>query len=181
MLTSFSQGNEIMQKTRLPQQADLDDTIQKLASSPYGMKEGAPVYFGNWSKEKVLNFLTELLEGERIGVGAFAAIGRAADLHVADLIFESELAQGAICLLLRKEIAIRGGTDAVGSEGTIAMLCVKYSPPRLIAFASCNQSRLADMIEEAVLNIFDSKLNAKLMYLLLLHRKQVEQLKSLLN
>jgi hypothetical protein len=34
------------------------------------------------------------------------------------------------------------------------------------------------MIEEAVLNIFDSKLNAKLMYLLLLHRKQVEQLET---
>ena len=35
------------------------------------------------------------------------------------------------------------------------------------------------MIEEAVLNIFDSKLNAKLMYLLLLHRKQVELLETL--
>ena len=36
------------------------------------------------------------------------------------------------------------------------------------------------MIEEAILNIFDSKLNAKLVYLLLLHRKQVEQLETLL-
>ena len=35
------------------------------------------------------------------------------------------------------------------------------------------------MIEEAVLNIFDSKLNTKLMYLLLLHRKQVELLETL--
>jgi hypothetical protein len=51
---------------------------------------------------------------------------------------------------------------------------------RVIAFASCNQTRLADMIEEAVLNIFDSKLNEKLMYLLL-HRKQVEQLETLLT
>jgi hypothetical protein len=39
---------------------------------------------------------------------------------------------------------------------------------------------LADTIEEAVLNILDSELNAKLMYLLLLHRKQVEQLEALL-
>jgi hypothetical protein len=36
------------------------------------------------------------------------------------------------------------------------------------------------MMEDAVLNIFDSDLNAKLMYLLLLHRKQVEQLETLL-
>src|SRR6478672_7813719 len=101
-----------MQKSRLPQQADLDEAIQKFASSPCGMNEGDPVYFGYWSKEELLNFLKELLESERIGVKAFAAIGRAADLHVADLVFESELAQGAICLLLKKEIAMRGETDA---------------------------------------------------------------------
>ena len=52
---------------------------------------------------------------------------------------------------------------------------------RTITFARCNQTRLADMIERAVLNIFDSKLNAKLMYLLLLHRKQVEQLDTFLT
>ena len=46
----------------------------------------------------------------------------------------------------------------------------KVQPPA-ITFARCNQIRLSVMIEEAVLNIFDSKLNAKLMYLLLLHRK----------
>jgi hypothetical protein len=169
-----------MQKARLPQQADLDDTIQKLASSSCGMNEGDPIYFGYWSKEEVLNFLKELLEGERIGIKAFAAIGRAADLHVAGLIFESELAQGAICLLLKKEIAMRGGIDAVRSKNTIAMPSAKCSLQRVIAFASCNQTRLADMMEDAVLNIFDSDLNAKLMYLLLLHRKQVEQLETLL-
>jgi hypothetical protein len=145
------------------------------------MNEGDPVYFGYWSREEVLNFLKQLLESERIGVKAFAAIGRAADLHVADLVFESELAQGAICVLLKKEIAKRGGTDAVRIKNTTAMPSVKCSLQRVIAFASCNQTRLADMIEEAVLNIFDSKLNAKLMYLLLLHRKQVEQLETLLT
>jgi hypothetical protein len=180
-LTSFSQGNEIMQKAPLPQQADLDNTSQKFASSPCAMNESDPVYFGYWSKEEVLNFLKELLESERIAIKAFAAIGRAADLHVADLVFESELAQGAICVLLKKEIAMRGGADAVRSKNTTARPGVKCSLQRVIAFASCNQTRLADMIEEAVLNIFDSKLNAKLMYLLLLHRKQVEQLETLLT
>ena len=38
---------------------------------------------------------------------------------------------------------------------------------------------LADMIEDAIVDIFDSKLNAKLIYLLLLHRKQVEQLEAI--
>ena len=92
----------------------------------------------------------------------------------------SELAQGAICVLLKKEIAARGGSDAVRLKNTTAMPGVKCSLQRVVAFASCNQARLADMIEEAVLNIFDSKLNAKLVYLLLLHRKQVEQLETLL-
>jgi hypothetical protein len=167
LLISFSRGNEIMQKVRLSQQAEIN--------------ECDPVYFGYWSKEEVLNFLTKLLERERIGVKAFAAIGRAADLHVADLVFESELAQGAICVLLKKEIARRGGSDAVRSKTTTPMPTAKCSLPRVIAFASCNQIRLADTIEEAVLNIFDAKLNAKLMYLLLLHRKQVEQLDTLLT
>jgi hypothetical protein len=167
LLISFSRGNEIMQKVRLPHQA--------------GINEGDPVYFGYWSKEEVLNFLKELLERERIGVKAFAAIGRAADLHVADLVFESELAQGAICVLLKKEIAMRGGTDAVRSSKTTPMPSVKCSLQRVIAFASCNQTRLADSVEDAVLNIFDSRLNAKLLYLLLLHRKQVEQLETLLT
>ena len=91
-----------MHKARLPRQVNLDDTVQTLASSPRGMSEADPAYFGYWSKEEVLNFLKDLLESERIGVKAFAAIGRAADLHVADLVFESELAQGAICVLLKK-------------------------------------------------------------------------------
>jgi hypothetical protein len=169
-----------MQKARLPQQTDLHETIQNFTSSPCGMSEGDPAYFGYWSKEEVLNFLKELLESERIGVKAFVAIGRAADLHVADLVFESELAQAAICVLLKKEIVMRGGTDAVRGKNATAMPSVKWSLQRVIAFASCNQTRLADMIEEAVLSIFDSKLNAKLMYLLLLHRKQVEQLETLL-
>jgi len=58
---------------------------------------------------------------------------------------------------------------------------VECSLRRMIAFAIRNQARLADLIEDAVLNIFDSKLNAKLMYLLLLHRKQVEQLETFLT
>jgi hypothetical protein len=133
-----------------------------------------------WSKEEVLNFLKELLAIERIGARAFAEIGRAADLHIADLVFDSEIAQGAICVLLKKEIAARGGRDVLRLKNTTAMPGVQCSFQRVVAFASCNQIRLADMIEEAVLSIFDSKLNAKLVYLLLLHRKQVEQLETLL-
>ena len=168
-----------MHKARLPRQVDLDDTVQTLASSPRGMSEADPAYFGYWSKEEVLNFLKDLLESERIGVKAFAAIGRAADLHVADLVFDSELAQGAICVLLKKEIAKRGGARTSRQKTTAPMPSPKCSLQRTVTFARDNQTRLADMIEEAILNIFDSKLNAKLMYLLLLHRKQVEQLETL--
>lgn len=170
-----------MQKARLPRQAGLYETSQKFASSRSGMSERDPAYLGYWSKEEILNFLKELLESERVGVKAFAAIGRGVDLHVANMIFESELGQGAICVLLKKEIALRGGIDAVRGKTTTAMPDANCSFQRVIAFASGNQTRLATMIEEAVLNIFDSKLNAKLMYLLLLHRKQVEQLETLLT
>ena len=167
-----------MRKAWSPRQVDLDDTVQKF--TPCGMSERDPAYFGYWSKEEVLQFLKDLLESERIGTKAFAAIGRAADLHVADLVFESELAQGAICVLLKKEIAVRGGAHTPRQKSTAVMLNPKCSFQRTITFARGNQTKLSDMIEEAVLNIFDSKLNAKLMYLLLLHRKQVEQLETLL-
>lgn len=131
----------------------------------------------------MLQFLTDLLEAERIGTKAFAAIGRVADLHIADLAFESELAQGAICVLLKKEIAARGGASSLrqSQTKTVAMPTSRATLENLITFASFNQTRLSDMIEQAVLNIFDSRLNAKLMYLLLLHRKQVEQLENFLT
>ena len=164
-----------MQKAR-----NLDNAIQEPTDSPSGINAGDVVYLGYWSKEEVLRFLKELLEIERMGARAFAEIGRAIDLHTADLVFDSELAQGAICVLLKKEIAAREGSCALRLKNITGIPGVKCSLQRVISFASCNQAGLADMIEEAVLNIFDSKLNAKLMYLLLLHRKQVEQLETLL-
>lgn len=170
-----------MNKARPQRQADLDDAVQKFASSPCGVSYGDPTYFGYWSGEEVLQFLKDLLESERVGAKAFAAIGRAADLHIAELVFESELAQGAICVLLKKEIAARGGADVPRQKNTAVLPNPKCSLQRTITFARSNQTRLADLIEEAVLNIFDSKLNAKLMYLLLLHRKQVEQLETFLS
>ena len=147
------------------------------------MSEADPAYFGYWSKAEMLHFLKELLETERIGIRAFAAIGRAADVYVADLAFESELAQGAICVLLKKEIVARGGADSLrpSQRNVVALPNPKSGLQRTITFARCNQTRLADMIEQAVLNTFDPKLNAKLMYLLLLHRKQVEQLETFLT
>ena len=168
-----------MHKAPLPQQFDVDDTVQTLASSPRGMSEADPAYFGYWLKEEVLKFLKDLLETERIGLKAFAAIGRATDLRVADLVFETELAQGAICVLLKKEIAKRGGARTARRKIAAPVPKPKRSLQHTVAFAHDNQIGLADMIEEAVLNIFDSKLNAKLMYLLLLHRKQVELLETL--
>ena len=169
-----------MHKARLLRQPDLVGIVQKSAFFPSGTGEADPANSGYWSKEKVRDFLEDLLETERIGIRAFAAIGRAADVHIADLAFESELAQGAICVLLKKEIAARGGPKRSRPIKTnvLAMPHPKSSLQRMITFARCNQTKLSDMIEQAVLNTFDSKLNAKLVYLLLLHRKQVEQLET---
>ncbi|QOZ55408.1 hypothetical protein XH90_31585 [Bradyrhizobium sp. CCBAU 53338] len=147
------------------------------------MSEADPAYFGYWSREEVLQFLRDLLETEHIGAKAFASIGRVADIHLADVAFESELAQGAICVLLKKEIVARGGADSLrqSQKKTVTMANPTSSLQRTITSACWNQTRLSDMIEQAVLNIFDSQLNAKLMYLLLLHRKQVEQLEAFLT
>lgn len=167
-----------MQKDPLRQKPDLDDSILKFSSSRHKIHDEA-FYFGYWPREEVLVFLKQLLALERTGAKAYADIGRAADIHTADIVFESELAQGAISVLLKKEIAIRGGTDTFQRRAISTTPGAKFNLHQTIAFALTNQSRLAEMIEEAVLNIFDSKLNAKLMYLLLLHRKQVEHLKTL--
>src|SRR5690349_15813324 len=98
-----------MRKARLQRQTNLqtnlDEAVRKGASSPCAVSESDPLSFGYWSREEVLKFLKDLLETERVGLTAFAAVGRVADLRVADLFLGSELAQGAICLLLRKEIA----------------------------------------------------------------------------
>jgi hypothetical protein len=170
-----------MRKAHLPRQAFPDATVRKPTPAPCGMSEADPAYFGYWSEEEMLHFLKDLLEAERIGIKAFAAIWRAADLRVADLVFESELAQGAICVLLKKEIVARGGADMLRRKSPAAMTSPKCSLQRAVTFACHHQLGLSNMIEDAVLNIFDSKLNAKLMYLLLLHRKQVEQLEALLS
>jgi hypothetical protein len=143
------------------------------------MNENDPAYFGYWSREEVLKFLEDLLQAERTGLSAFSAVGRVVDLRVADLAFESELAQGAICVLLRKEIARRGKIRAIRQMTAHDAPMQKRDLHDTVAFARNNQIRLADMIEEAVLNILDAKLNAKLMYLQLLHRKQVELLETL--
>ena len=69
------------------------------------MHEVDPSYLGYWSKDEIVAFLKSLLERERIGTRAFADIGNAANLRIADLILESELDQGSICIQLQKEIA----------------------------------------------------------------------------
>ncbi|MCK1626785.1 hypothetical protein IVA98_27260 [Bradyrhizobium sp. 160] len=170
-----------MSKSWLPQQAHSDDTIQQFAPTPRKMNDADPGCFGYWSKEEIMSFLKLLLDSERIGITAYAAIGRAADSHLADIAFEAELGQGAICVLLKKELVARGGANILRRNTTIALPSTDCSLRRRIAFASHNQIKLADMLEDAILNIFDSKLNAKLMYLLLLHRKQVEQLETLVT
>ncbi|UPK31203.1 hypothetical protein [Bradyrhizobium sp. 195] len=168
-----------MRKARVPQQTNADVTIRQFAPSPLKANALGSSYFGYWSKEEILRFLKHLLDGEHIGLTAYAAIGRAACTHLADLALEAEMGQGAICILLRKEIAARGGTGMLRAKAADAIPNIDCSLRSRIRFASRNQAMLADMIEDAVVDIFDSKLNAKLIYLLLLHRKQVEQLEAI--
>ena len=145
------------------------------------MHEVDPSYLGYWSKEEIVAFLKSLLAQERIGTRAFADIGQAANLRIADLILESELDQGSICILLQKEIAKRGAAVTAPRKRPTNERRLKLSLEQAVASAKSNQTALVQTIEEAVLNIFDSELNSHLMKILQLHRKQIEQLKTLLS
>jgi hypothetical protein len=168
-----------MRKARVPQLTNTDVTIRQFAPSPSKANAPDASYFGYWSGEEILRFLKQLLDGEQVGLTAYAAIGHAACTQLADLALEAEMGQGAICILLRKEIAARGGTGMPRAKAADAIPNIDSSLRSRIRFAGRNQAMLADMIEDAVVDIFDSKLNAKLIYLLLLHRKQVEQLEAI--
>jgi hypothetical protein len=163
------------------QHTNLADTIRKYASSPCWMHEVDSSYLGYWSQEEVLVFLKSLLERERMGTKAFSDIGQAADLHTADLILETELAQASICVLLQKEIATRGAAAPAPLKRSTNERHIKCSLKYAIASATANQAELVQTIEQAVLNILDSELNSHLMKMLQLHRKQIEQLKTLLT
>ena len=103
-------------------------------------------------------FLKSLLERERIGTKAFADIGHAADLRIADLILESELDQGSICILLQKEVAKRGATVTAPHKRPTDERRAQFSLEQAVASARSHQTELVQMIEKAVLNIFDFRL-----------------------
>jgi hypothetical protein len=157
------------------------DTVRECSSSPCWMHEVDPSYLGYWSKEEIVAFLKSLLERERIGTRAFADIGRAADLRIADLILESELDQGSICILLQKEIAKRGATVTAPHKRPTDERRAKFSLEQAVASARSHQTELVQTIEKAVLNILDSNLNSHLMKMLQLHRMQIQQLETLLT
>jgi hypothetical protein len=171
--------NRAMHKTQ-SRNTSLVDAVRECSSSPCWMHEVDPGYFGYWSKEEVAVFLTTLLERERIGTRALADIGHAADPRIADLILESELDQGSICVLLQREIAKRGATVAAGKRPTSEPRA-RLNLEQAVASARSHQTDLIHTIEEAVPNIFNSELNSHLRKMLQLHRKQVEQLEILLT
>ena len=169
-----------MDKAQSQQPANLVDTVQNYSSPACWMHEVDPGYLGYWSEEEVVAFLEVLLEQERGGTKAFANIGQAADLQISDLILESELDQVEICVLLKEEIAVRRTAVAAPRERMTNEHRTKCSLERAIAFATTNQAGLVQAIEEAVPNILDAELNSHLKRMLQLHRKQIEQLKTLL-
>jgi hypothetical protein len=183
IIVALSQGDAIVQRASLHRQAHSNNAIQRLPSAPHMMNtdDAGRIGLDYWSRKDVLHFLEQLLENESIGVAAYAAIGRTAAPEVADLAFESELAQGAICILLKKEIFARGEADIPRRKMTGGIANLDGDIRRMVEFASRNQAGLADIIEEAVLSISDSELNEKLVYLLLLHRKQAEQLETFIS
>jgi len=170
-----------MGKAELQQPTNTGDTVHDYSSPACWMHEVDPGYLRYWSREEVLVFLKSLLEQERGGTKAFANIGQAANLKIADLILGSELDQGEICVLLQKEIAMRGGAVAVPRKRLTNEHRTKCSLEHAIAFATANQTELVQAIEHAVPNIFDAELSSHLNRMLQLHRKQLERLKTLFH
>jgi hypothetical protein len=168
-----------MNKVQSRERTGIFDTPREYSSSPCSMHEVDPSYPGYWSRAEVVNFLKSLLEQERIGTKAFADIGYAADLHVADLILESELDQGSICILLESEIAKKGAVVPIRRKRPTHERRVKFTLERAVVSARSNQADLLQTIEDAVRNIFDSELNSLLATMMQLHRKQIAQLETL--
>jgi hypothetical protein len=159
----------------------LIDTMRESSSSPCWMHEVDPGYFGYWSHEEVIAFLKSLLERERAGAKAFTNISQLAEPRIADLILEAELDQVSICILLHKEITRRGATArAAKNKRLVNERRMNFGIEQAVASATSNQAELVQMIEAAILNILDGNLNSHLMKVLRLHRKQIEQLKTLL-
>jgi hypothetical protein len=143
------------------------------------MHEVDPGYLGYWSREEVVVFLKSLLEQERVGTKAFADIGYAADLRVADMTLESELDQGSICILIESEIAKKGAVVPARRKRPIHERRVRFTLEQAVASARSNQADLLQTIEDAIRNIFDSELNSLLVAMIHLHRKQMTQLEIL--
>jgi len=138
-----------------------------------------PNYFGYWADNDVLTFLNMLLERERLGSKAFAAIGRAADLETADSILDAELTQASLCVLLRQAIESRGATAVAPREPTTDNILARPSLEQAISFAINNQAKLVEALEEGTLKVVDSDLRSTLAEMLQRHRQQIEQLNLL--
>jgi hypothetical protein len=168
-----------MNKVQSRERTGIFDTPREYSSSPWSMHEVDPSYRGYWSRAELVTFLKLLLEQERIGTRAFADIGYAADLHVADLILESELDQGSICILLESEIAKNGAVVPTRRKRPTHERRVKFTLGQAVASARYNQADLLQTIEDALRNIFDAELSSLLVTMMQLHRKQVAQLEIL--
>jgi hypothetical protein len=165
-----------MNKAQSWERTGILDTPREYSSSPCSMHEVDPSYLGYWSRAEVVAFLKSLLEQERIGTKAFADIGYAANLRVADLTLESELDQGSICILLESEIAKKGAVVPARRKRPIHERRVRFTLEQAVASAISNQADLLQTIEDAIRNIFDSELNSLLVTMIHLHRKQIAQL-----
>jgi hypothetical protein len=168
-----------MNKVQSREQTTIFDTHRECSSSACSMNEVDPSYLGYWSSAEVAVFLKSLLEQERIGTKAFADIGYAADLRVADLILESELGQGSICILLENEIAKKGAVVPTRHKRLTHERRIKITLEQAVASARSNQADLLQTIEDALRNIFDSELKSLLVTVLRFHRKHIAQLESL--
>ena len=168
-----------MNKVQSQERTDIFDTPREYSSSPCSMHEIDPSYLGYWSRAEVVTFLKSLLAQERTGTRAFADIGYAADLRVADLILESELDQGSICILLENEIAKKGAVVPTRRKRLTRERRVKFTLEQAVASARSNQADLLQAIEDALRNIFDAELSSLLVTMMRLHRKQMAQLEML--
>jgi hypothetical protein len=168
-----------MDNAQSRERIDIFDKPREYSSSPCSMHEVDPSYLGYWSRAEVVAFLKSLLEQERIGIRAFAEIGYAADPGVADLVRESELGQGSICVLLENEIAKKGAVAPRRRKSSTHERSVEFTLEQAVASARSNQADMLHTIEDALRNILDSELSSLLVAMMRLHRKQMAQLEIL--
>ncbi len=150
------------------------------ASPPCSLHELDPSYLGYMTAEEVIALLNTLLEGERAGARAVAAVGRQveegrarSDLrHVA-------MDEARFCAMLSRHVTRLGGTPSNAVGAFYDKVMALESPAERIALLNRGQGWVVRKLREANGRIADDRLLRDLRDMLEVHERNIERCTAL--